>query len=93
MSDDGNNQSIIELSCVNDSSRSTSMNNQLLFEKLDKIDEKAPHQVMKVKDHIQSALKMNLEEFKIVPPNKSQSRQYSVDWYLKFDEFYRKNHK
>ncbi|CAF4588934.1 unnamed protein product, partial [Rotaria sp. Silwood2] len=57
------------------------------------IDEKASHQVMKVKDHIQSVLKMNVEELKIVPPNKSQPRQYSADWYLKFDEFYRKNHK
>lgn len=40
MSNDDSSQSIIELSGINTSSTSTSMTNELLFEQLDKIDEK-----------------------------------------------------
>jgi hypothetical protein len=65
MSSDNDSQSIIELSGINTSSVSTSMINELLFEQLDKIDEKTPQQISRIKDRIQSALKMNLEEFKV----------------------------
>ncbi|CAF3943160.1 unnamed protein product [Rotaria sp. Silwood1] len=79
-----NSQPIIDLSCEDNGSMSTPMNNQLLFEQLDKIDEKTPQQITKVKDRIQAALKMNSEEFKIVLRDKSQSRQYSADWWSIF---------
>ena len=58
-------QSIIELLFKDNCSMLISKSNQLLFEKFDNIDEKSPQEVSKIKDGIQSALKMNLEEFKV----------------------------
>ncbi len=65
MTSSNNSQSIIDLSCEDNISTSSSISNLLLFEKLDKIDEKTPQEITRVKDRIQAALKKGSEEFKV----------------------------
>ncbi|CAF2080039.1 unnamed protein product [Rotaria magnacalcarata] len=59
-------ESVIEVSPVNRTRTPTSTDSSLLFEKLDKIDDKAPQKIIQMKDRIQHELKKDSEEFKIL---------------------------
>ncbi|CAM4836190.1 unnamed protein product [Rotaria magnacalcarata] len=84
MDADIDTESVIEVSPVNRTRTPTSTDSSLLFEKLDKIDDRAPQKIIQMKDRIQHELKKDSDEFKILPRDKSQSKQSSADWWAVF---------